>query len=109
MASNADLLEEVVVTATKRAQTLQETPIAVSVISANTIEKAALQDIGDPQAVVPTSRVSQLQSSANTGFAILPGYPAGLGLKRPGRLQQGRPGRYWWLGVKQSWRETPRP
>jgi len=70
MASNADLLEEVVVTAAKRAQTLQEIPIAVSVTSADTIEKAAIQDISDLQAVVPTLRVSQLQSSANTGFAI---------------------------------------
>jgi len=70
MASNANVMEEIVVTAAKRAQTLQEIPIAVSVTSADTIAKAAITDIGDLQAVVPTLRVHQLQSSANTGFAI---------------------------------------
>ena len=63
-------LEEVVVTATKRAQTLQDIPIAVSVTSAETIEKAQIQDISDLQSVVPTLRVSQLQSSINTNFSI---------------------------------------
>ncbi len=64
------LLEEIVVTATKRAQTLQDIPIAVSVTSADTIEKAQIQDISDLQSVVPTLRVSQLQSSTNTNFSI---------------------------------------
>jgi len=63
-------IEEVVVTATKRAQTLQDIPIAVSVTSAETIEQAQIQDISDLQSVVPTLRVSQLQSSINTNFVI---------------------------------------
>ncbi len=64
------VLEEIVVTATKRAQTLQEIPIAVTVTSAETIEKAQIQDINDLQSVVPSLRVSQLQSSVNTNFSI---------------------------------------
>jgi len=64
------LLEEIVVTGTKRATTLQEIPIAVSVTSSETIERAQIQDINDLQSVVPSLRVSQLQTSANTNFVI---------------------------------------
>ena len=63
-------LEEIVVTATKRSQTLQEIPIAVSVTSAETVKKAAILDIKDLQSVVPSLRVTQLQNSANTNFVI---------------------------------------
>ena len=37
--------EEIIVTATKRQQTLQETPVAVSVTPAETIEKAQILDL----------------------------------------------------------------
>lgn len=63
-------LEEIVVTATKRASTVQDIPIAVSVTSADTIESAQIQDIADLQSVVPTLRVSQNQSSINTSYII---------------------------------------
>ncbi len=63
-------LDEVIVTATKRQQTLQETPVAVTVTSADVIEKAQILDIKDLQTVVPTFRVSQLQNSANTTLTI---------------------------------------
>lgn len=61
---------EIIVTATKRAQTLQDTPIAVSVTSAEAIEQAQVRDLLDIQTLVPSLRVSQLQSSANTNFII---------------------------------------
>ncbi|MEM7361207.1 MAG: TonB-dependent receptor [Pseudomonadota bacterium] len=64
------LLEEIVVTASKRATTLQEIPIAVSVTTAETIDKASILDINDLQSVVPSLRVSQLQNSVNTNFVI---------------------------------------
>ena len=63
-------LEEIVVTATKRQKTLQEVPVAVSVTDAATIEKAQVLDILDLQAMVPSLRVTQLQSSKNTNFLI---------------------------------------
>lgn len=63
-------LEEIIVTATKREQTLQDIPVAVTVTTGETIEKAAIQDIKDLQSVVPTLRVSQLQNSSNTNFSI---------------------------------------
>ena len=53
----------IVVTATKREQTLQETPISVSVTSGETLEQAQIRDILDLQTVAPSLRVSQLQNS----------------------------------------------
>lgn len=63
-------IEEIVVTAAKREQTLQEVPIAVSVTDADTVEKAVILDVIDLQTLVPSLRVSQLQSSGNTNFLI---------------------------------------
>ncbi len=60
----------IIVTATKREQTLQETPISVSVTSGETLEQAQIRDILDLQTVAPSLRVSQLQSSSNTTFII---------------------------------------
>ncbi len=70
MPANAQVEDEIIVTATKRAQTLQETPVAVTVTSSDTIEKAQILDIKDLQSVVPTFRVSQLQNTANTTLTI---------------------------------------
>ncbi|WP_068074058.1 TonB-dependent receptor [Novosphingobium lentum] len=61
---------EIIVTATKREQTLQDIPVAVSVTTAQTLERAQIRDIQDLQSVVPSLRVNQLQSSANTNFFI---------------------------------------
>ena len=60
----------IIVTATKREQTLQETPVAVSVTTGETIEQAQIRDINDLQSVVPSLRVSQLQSSFSTTFSV---------------------------------------
>ncbi|MFA7596471.1 MAG: TonB-dependent receptor [Novosphingobium sp.] len=61
---------EIVVTATKREVTLQDVPVAVTVTTAETIERANIRDIQDLQTVVPALRVVQLQSAANTNFFI---------------------------------------
>lgn len=60
----------IIVTATKREQTLQEIPISVSVTSAETIERSQVRDLIDLQTLVPSLKVGQLQSSANTNFII---------------------------------------
>lgn len=65
-----DVGNVIVVTATKREQTLQETPISVSVTSGETLEQAQIRDVLDLQTVTPSLRVSQLQSSSNTTFII---------------------------------------
>ena len=67
---NPEFLEEIIVTSTKRQTTLQETPVAVSVVQADVLQKAQVQDIKDLQFLVPSLRVTQLQSSGNTNFLI---------------------------------------
>jgi len=69
-ATAQSMIEEIIVTASKRSSTLQETPISVSVTTGDTIDKAAIQDIIGLQSVVPSLRVSQYQSSTNTTFSI---------------------------------------
>ena len=79
-AENADT-NVIIVTASKRETTLQEIPIAVSVTSGEDIEDAQVRDLIDLQTLVPSLRVSQLQSSANTNF-IIRGF--GNGANNPG-------------------------
>ena len=61
---------EIVVTATKREQTLQDVPVAVTVATAATIERAYIRDLKDLGAIVPSLRVGERQSSAITNFFI---------------------------------------
>lgn len=61
---------QILVTATKRERTLQDTPVAVSVTSAETLERGQIRDLRDLQTVVPSLSVGQRQSSANTNFFI---------------------------------------
>ena len=51
-------LEEVIVTATKRAESLQDIPVTVNALSENTIQEAGITDIGDVAALVPALTVS---------------------------------------------------
>ena len=74
-------IDEIVVTANKREQSLQDVPLSVSVTSGETIQRAAIVDILDLQTSVPSLRVNQLQSSAQTNFTIR-GY--GNGANNPG-------------------------
>ncbi|RZK02556.1 MAG: TonB-dependent receptor [Novosphingobium sp.] len=61
---------EIVVTATKREQTLQEVPVAVTVATAAQIEREFIRDLKDLGSIVPSLRVGERQSSANTNFFI---------------------------------------
>lgn len=58
------------VTAAKREQTLQDVPISVSVTSGEQIERSQVRDLIDLQTLVPSLKVGQLQSTANTNFII---------------------------------------
>ncbi len=69
-ADDTDYGNDIIVTASKRSQTLQDTPVAVSVTSAAQLEEAQIRDLIDLQTAVPSLRVAQLQSSANTNFII---------------------------------------
>ncbi|MFZ9873090.1 MAG: TonB-dependent receptor [Steroidobacteraceae bacterium] len=81
VAQNSEGLEEIVVTATKREQTLQDVPVAVSVTSVETINKASIQDVTDLASIIPSLRVTTLQTSTNTNF-IIRGF--GNGANNPG-------------------------
>ena len=69
-AASNDEFETIMITASKRSTGLQETPIAVSVTSAQDIAQTKVLDIGDLQSLVPTLRVTPLQRSTNTNFSI---------------------------------------
>lgn len=71
----------IVVTASKRESTLQETPIAVSVATAEQIENSQVRDLIDIQTLVPSLRVSQSSLSSNVNF-IIRGF--GNGSSNPG-------------------------
>ncbi|MGB5331609.1 MAG: TonB-dependent receptor [Woeseiaceae bacterium] len=63
-------LDEITVTSTKRQSTLQEIPVAVSVLQAADLKESQILDVKDLQFLVPSLRITQLQSSGNTNFII---------------------------------------
>ena len=73
--------DQIIVTATKRPQTLQEVPVAVSVVDAEIIQDAQINDIIDLQSSVSSLRVTQQQNASQTNF-IIRGF--GNGANNPG-------------------------
>lgn len=63
-------IERIFVTASKRLKGLQESPVAVTVVNSKAIEQTKVMDMNDLQTLVPTLRVTPLQRSVNTNFAI---------------------------------------
>ena len=63
-------LEEVVVTAQKREQSLQDVPIAISALSAAALEQAGVQDMYDVAAQVPSLSVQQNTNPMNAQFRL---------------------------------------
>ena len=67
---SARVVDEVIVTATKTEKTLQEVPIAVSVVLADDIEKANLNDIFDLKAVIPSLDTRKYTTNTEAAFFI---------------------------------------
>ncbi|GHD20221.1 TonB-dependent receptor [Halioglobus japonicus] len=63
-------LEEVIVTAQKREQSMQDVPVAVTAFSAQQLEKSGVKDMFDLQVNAPSLRVGASQTSTTTTFAI---------------------------------------
>lgn len=61
---------QIVVTAAKREQPLQNVPVAVSAVTAAAIERAAVRDLADLETLVPSLRVTQLQNTGATNFSL---------------------------------------
>ena len=62
--------ERIFVTVSKRTTGLQETPVAIQVVSGKAIDQANLADINDLQILVPTLRVTPLERSSNVNFSL---------------------------------------
>jgi len=58
--------EEVIVTAQRRAQNLQEVPIAVTAVGAEALEAARVENIGDVQQISPSISFDTSNSAANS-------------------------------------------
>ena len=63
-------IERIFVIASKRLKGLQESPVTVTVVNSKAIEQTKVMDMNDLQTLVPTLRVTPLQRSVNTNFAI---------------------------------------
>lgn len=63
-------VEEIIVTSTKRARSLQDISVSVAVIEPAVLEAAQIVDILDLQTSVSSLRVTQLQQSSATNFLI---------------------------------------
>ncbi len=68
--SQGSTVEEIIVTATKREQTLQDVPVSVSVTGAQAVERAQVRDLIDLQSLVPSLKVSQFNAVSQTNFVI---------------------------------------
>jgi outer membrane receptor protein involved in Fe transport len=69
-ATHAQMLEEVIVTAQKREQNLQDVPIAVSAFTGAMLAESGIKDIFDLQSNVPSLRVNSEQTSTVSQFSI---------------------------------------
>ena len=77
--SNTTLLEEVVVTATRRTEDVQKAPVDVAAVSAADIEQAGIQSFADLQKITPNLTIQQ----APGGFNFINIRGVGVGVATP--------------------------
>ena len=68
--SSSTVLEEVMVTAQKRAESLQDVPVAVSVLSSETIEQASLSNFSDIAKLMPGFTYQDRNDQRTATFSI---------------------------------------
>jgi len=56
--ASAQMLEEVIVTATKRTEGLQDVPIAISVVSGENLQELGMQNLADVSAYMPNVHIN---------------------------------------------------
>ncbi|MEA1672520.1 TonB-dependent receptor plug domain-containing protein [Nitrospirillum sp. BR 11163] len=59
------VLQEIVVTAQKRAENLQDVPVAITALTAETLEKTGVRDVQDLPALTPGLQIKTSDASAN--------------------------------------------
>ena len=69
-ANAQDALEEIIVTAQKRAQNVQDVPIAVSAFTDEMMQRASIKDIRDVSFMDPSFTSAQSQTATNSSFSI---------------------------------------
>jgi len=72
---NSEGLEEIVVTATRREQNLQEVPLAVMAFTADMLERQSIENMEDLKAVVPNLVVAGNLGGTNTASFTMRGIP----------------------------------
>jgi len=82
VAQEADVSDEIVVTATGRASAIQDVPIAVQAIGGETLEQAGVENLLDLNQVTPTMRIGSGQSTTSGTIASIRGI--GTGADNPG-------------------------
>jgi len=60
-------LDEIIVTATRQATNLQDTPIAITAVTADTLEDMGLKSVADLSAVVPNAQFRRAQGAFGPG------------------------------------------
>jgi len=70
-------LEEVIVTAQKREENLQETPIAITALTSDAIERLGITSFADVAAVSPALATAPYPSSSNSLFVFIRGQGVG--------------------------------
>ena len=63
-------IEEVVVTAQKRAQSIQEVPVSVSVLGSSALAAAGVNDITDVARLIPTLEVQSSNGSGTVNYRL---------------------------------------
>ncbi|WP_300543026.1 TonB-dependent receptor [Maricaulis sp.] len=63
-------IDVITVTAQKREQTLQDTPVSVAAVTGEQIEQTQIRDAADLQTLIPSLRVAEFATSTNTEFNL---------------------------------------
>ena len=63
-------IEEVIVTAQKREQNIQEVPVAVSAFTGAVLQESGVRDLGELAAIAPSLRSNTSQNATTASFAI---------------------------------------
>jgi iron complex outermembrane receptor protein len=74
--TDADGLSEIVVTARKRAESAQDTPISIAAMSAEELSERRVENLRDLQSLVPTMQVTATQSGSSANAQL---YIRGVG------------------------------
>ena len=80
VAAQGNVLEEVIVTARKREESLQETPVAVTALGATALREAGVRNLSDLNFIAPNIEVQ----SANGNAPLANIYIRGIGQRNTG-------------------------